>query len=169
MARPREPLSLIEAKGRKHLTQKEREERLASEVQPVTDGIAPPSFLTAAQKKKFVKLADQLQKIKIMGETDVETLARYIVAQELYEQAVKDLRAVHKDRPKGMGAEALMAWAAYLEKLDRRQDRYFKQATTAARELGLTISSRCKLVVPVQDEKPKENKFARFGKAAGGE
>lgn len=30
MARPREPLSLIEAKGRKHLTQKEKEGRLAS-------------------------------------------------------------------------------------------------------------------------------------------
>ena len=100
MARPREPLALIEAKGKKHLTKAEKAERQASEVQPCVDGIAAPSYLTAAQRKQFDKLAGQLQKIKIMGETDVDTLARYITAQALYEQSVKDLRAIHKHKPK---------------------------------------------------------------------
>ena len=49
------------------------------------------------------------------------------------------------------------------------QDRYFKQASALARDLGLTISSRCKLVVPAKDEEPKVNKFAQFRKAAGDE
>jgi hypothetical protein len=35
-----------------------------------------------------------------------------------------------------------------------------------ATSLGLTISSRCKLIAPVKDEEPKVNKFAKFGKAA---
>ena len=170
MARPREPIRLIEAKGKKHLTKAEVEERLASEPQPVTDGIAAPSFLTAGQKKRFDKIAGQLQKIKIMGETDVEVLARYIEAQMLYEDATKELRRLKKERPKREEAEDLDTYLARLgrfydleEVQVRRQDRHFKQAQTAARELGLTISSRCKLQVPVkEDEAPPANKFDRF-------
>lgn len=169
MARPREPLALIEAKGKKHLTKAEKAERQASEVQPCVDGIAPPSYLTAAQRKQFDKLAGQLQKIKIMGETDVDTLARYITAQALYEQSVKDLRAIHKHKPKDMDVGELVEWASLLEGLDKRQDRYFKQAQTAARDLGLTIGSRCKLQVPVKDEEPKPNKFAQFEVIKGNE
>lgn len=176
MAGPREPLNLVIAKGKKHLTKAEIEERRSSEVQPVTDGIAAPSFLTAKQKKEFDRIASQLQKLKIMSETDCDTLGRYIVAQDLYAQAVKDLRAIRKLRPKDSGDPILdlsnaVAWSEMLNKLDKRTDRYFKQATTAAAALGLTISSRCKLVVPVKEEKPKANKFAVFGpgKAAGDE
>lgn len=169
MARPREPVALIQAKGKKHISQAEIAERQASEVQPCTDEIVAPSYLTAAQRKHFDKLAGQLAKIKIMGETDCETLARYVSAQTLYEQAVKDLRAVHKQKPKEMDAGELIAWADALDKLDKRIDRYFKQAHTAARALGLTISDRCKLQVPVKEEAPKQNKFAAFEVIPGGD
>ncbi len=169
MARPREPINLIAAKGRKHLTKAEIAVRNASEVQPRTEGIEPPSYLTAAQKKHFKKLAEQLDKIKVMGETDCDTLARYVTAESQYQEATKDLREVQKKRPKDAKAGELMAWAAMVEKLDKRQERFFKQASTMARDLGLTISSRCKLVVPkTEEDKPKVNKFAQFvGKAAG--
>lgn len=167
MAGPRKPMLLNLANGGKNWTKEEIKERLDSEVQPVTDGIAAPSSLTAKQKKEFDRIAGQLQKLKIMGETDCDTLARYVVAQDLYTQAVKDLRAVQKQRPKGVDAsvETLVAWATMLEQLDKRVERYFKQANTAASALGLTISSRCKLVVPVKDEAPKVNKFKQFEKA----
>lgn len=164
MARPRQPTNLILAKGTKHFTKDEIEERLSSEVQPCVDDIAAPSYLTASQKKRFDKIAGQLQKIKIMGETDVEVLSRYVVSQENYEQAVKDLRAIQRQRPKGDNAtvETLVAWVDMLEKVDKRLERYFKQAQTSAGALGLTISSRCKLQVPVKDEPVKVNKFAAF-------
>lgn len=170
MAGPRQPLELIEAKGRKHLTKAEKDERRARELKPCTDEIVAPSYLTAAQKTEFNKIAAQLKKLNIMGETDCDTLARYVTAQGLYEQAVKDLRAAQKTRPKGKDTDPLdlVKWAAMLEQLDKRQERYFKQAHTAAAALGLTISSRCRLVAPVVEETPKENKFAKFGKAAGG-
>ncbi len=165
MPKPREPIALIQAKGKKNLTKKEIEERTASEVKPCTDEIAAPSFLTAAQKKLFNKLAGQLEKIKIMGETDVDALARYVVAQGLYERAVKDLRAAQKAQPKGDDATtaSMAEWVSMMDQLDKRQDRYFKQAHTCANALGLTISSRCKLEVPVKEEAPKVNKFSRFG------
>lgn len=173
MARPREPINLIVAKGKKNLSKAEIEERQSSEVQPCVDDITAPSFLSAGQAKRFEKIAGQLQKIKIMGETDVETLSRYVIAQENYERAVKDLRAAERQKPKGEAAtiEALVCWVDMVEKVDKRLERYFKQAQTAARELGLTISSRCKLQVPVKDEQPKVNKFAQFGgvKQEGGE
>jgi P27 family predicted phage terminase small subunit len=161
------------ATGGKNWTKAEIEERLSSEVQPVTDGIAAPSYLTAKQKKQFNEIAAQLQRIGIMGETDCDTLARYIIAQGFYEQAVKDLRQIQKERPKcdDVNPHAMANWAAMLNDLDKRQDRYFKQAQTAATALGLTISSRCKLAVPKSAEEPKVNKFTRFGdrKAAGHE
>ena len=172
MAGPRQPVQLILANGAKHLTKKEIKERMDSEVQPCTDGIAAPSYLTAKQRKQFDTIADQLQRIGIMGETDCDTLARYIIAQGFYEQAVKDLRQAQKVWPKD--PIALASWANTLEKMDKRQDRYFKQAQTAAAALGLTISSRCKLALPSSAEPPKTNKFAKFGapipgKAAGNE
>lgn len=165
MARPREPVNLVIAKGKTNLTKAEIKERQSNEVQPCVDGITAPSHLTSSQKKRFEKLAGQLQKIKIMGETDCDTLARYVVVQENYEQAVKDLRSIERQRPKGEAAtlEALLTWTAMLEKQDKRLERYFKQAHTAASALGLTISSRCKLQVPVKEEQPKVNKFAAFG------
>ena len=175
MARPKEPLALIEAKGKKHLTKAEKEARQASEVQPCADDMTAPSFLTASQKKRFKILADQLVKIKIMGETDCETLARYVTAQDLYEQTIKELRALQKKKPKREECVSyeeyyivLDLWGGEQERLDKRQDRYFKQAQTAARDLGLTISSRCKLQVPVKEEAPKVNKFAQFGVLPGG-
>lgn len=169
MSRPREPVELVIAKGKKHLTKEEIEQRRASEVAPCSDDITAPAYLTAAQKKHFDKLAGQLEKIKIMGETDVDTLARYVVAETQYQEAVKEMRQLKKDRPTDRKAEdyytKLETWCALTDIADRRQERYFKQASTLARDLGLTISSRCKLVVPKTEEDiPKVNKFAQFGK-----
>lgn len=170
MAGAKKPIQLNLATGGKHWTKDEIKERLSSEVQPVTDGIAAPPYLTAKQKKQFNTIADQLQRIGIMGETDCDTLARYVIAQGLYEQAVKDLRDVQKQRPKAdeVSVGAMSHWAELVNELDKRQDRYFKQTQTAAAALGLTISSRCKLAVPKSAEQPKENKFSKFGKPIPG-
>jgi len=173
VAGARQPTKLVLANGKKHFTKAEIEERLRSEVEPCTDNIAAPSYLTAKQKKQFNTIAGQLQRIGIMGETDCDTLARYITAQGLYEQAVKDLRQIQKQRPKAAEDEDEIPvavwsnWAKLLNELDKRQDRYFKQAQTAAAALGLTISARCKLVVPKAPEEPKPNKFLRFNQGAG--
>ena len=83
------------------------------------------------------------------------------------------LRQLAKDRPEKDDHpddyyDVLDIYYKSLDSATQRQDRYFKQAQTAAASLGLTISSRCKLVAPVQEEAPKENKFSKVGKAAGG-
>ena len=169
MAGQRQPIELIKAKGRKHLTKDEIDRRSKIEVKPCADDIIAPSYLTAAQKKDFYKIANQLKKINIMGETDCDALARYIIAESSYAQAVKDLRDCQKLKPKikpdeTKPADELLKWSSSIEILDKRVDRYFKQAHTAAISLGLTISSRCRLVIPQTQEAPKENKFAKFEK-----
>ena len=175
MAGPRQPIELIVAKGKKHVTKDEVAEREAREVKPCTDEIIAPSFLTGKQKKEFNKIAGQLQKLKVMGETDCDALARYVTAQDFYADAVKELRKLSKDRPSKedyCGEQHsyyadLEAYYTMMDDATKRQDRYFKQAQTAAAALGLTISSRCKLVAPVVEEKPKESKFDKFKVANG--
>lgn len=157
MAGPRQPIELIIAKGSKHLTKSEIAERQAREVKPIADDISPPSYLTQKQKKEFNKIAAQLNKLKIIGETDIDALARYITANDFYINAVRQMRKTEiKNDP-----IKFTAWA-------KIQERYFKQCRASANDLGLSISSRCKLVVPeIKKETPKENKFKKFEKGAG--
>lgn len=154
MAGPRLPLEVLQARGNKHLTKAEIEERQAREIKPITDNIIAPTYLTKKQKDEFYKIAEQLKKLKILGETDVDALARYITANDFYINAVKQMR-----KPDVKNDPLLFdTWA-------KIQERYFKQCRASANDLGLSISSRCKLVVPEKkDDKPKENKFKKFEK-----
>lgn len=154
MAGQRQPLELVMAKGSKHLTKAEIKDRQEREIKPITDDIIAPVYLTKKQKNEFYKLSRQLEKLKIMGETDVDALARYIVANDFYVNAVKQMR-----KPEVKNNPILFeSWA-------KIQERYFKQCRQSANDLGLSISSRCKLVVPQgKTETPKENKFKKFEK-----
>jgi len=153
MARPRQPIELVIAKGSKHLTKDEIQERRDREVAPITDNIIAPDYLTKKQKDEFYRIAEQLTKLKIMGETDVDALGRYITANDFYIHAVKKMRSKDvKNNP------------IDFESWSRAQERYFKQCRAAANDLGLSISSRCRLVVPEKSEPQKENKFKKFEK-----
>ena len=78
MARPREPVDLIAAKGRKHLTIAEYVERKNAEITAPADKVKPPDFLLKKEKEKFDELAKQLVDLKIMTNLDCDVLARYI-------------------------------------------------------------------------------------------
>lgn len=154
MAGQRLPIELVQARGSKHLTKTEIKERQEREVKPVTDNIVAPDFLTKKQKDEFYSIAEKLKKLKIMGETDVDALGRYITAKDMYENAVKQMRKTEvKNNP------------FVFERWLKIQDKLFKQCRASANDLGLSISSRCKLVVPeAKKETPKENKFKKFEK-----
>ena len=154
MAGQRLPLELVQARGSKHLTKAEIQERQEREIKPITDNIIAPGYLTKKQKNEFYKIADQLKKLKILGETDVDALARYITAKDMYENTVKQMRKTEvKNDP------------FLFEKWLKVQDKLFKQCRASANDLGLSISSRCKLVVPeAKKETPKKNKFKKFEK-----
>ena len=154
MAGARVPLEVLEARGSKHLTKAEKQKRQENEIKPIADNIIAPDYLSKKQKNEFYRISEQLEKLKILGETDCDTLARYIVAQDFYVNAIKQMRKKEvKNYPFKLGQ-----WS-------KIQERYFKQCRATANDLGLSISSRCKLVVPkTSDEKLKKNKFEKFEK-----
>lgn len=136
--RPREPIDLIKAKGKKHLTQAEYEERKEAELDVPFLDVKPPSYLTgASQKEKFDYYAAMLLKLGIFTELDIDCLARYIMGEQLYLQYTNLLIKLIKSQD-----------FEELGKIQGLQDRAFRQCQQCARDLGLTISSRCKLVVP---------------------
>lgn len=137
MARPREPVDLIKAKGRKHLTKDEYEERKDSELDVPFKDVQPPSYLKKKQKEKFTDIADKLLALGIMTELDVDCLAMYILSHDLYLSYTKTIAQLIKQND-----------IAGLKDVQNMQDKAFRQAQTAARDLGLTITSRCRIIIP---------------------
>lgn len=166
MARPRKPLEI----NRKHFTKAEIEQRKAETLEvPFTD-VVPPNYLNAKQKREFVAIADQLLKLNILTELDVDILAQYCIAKELYLEYSDQLKkvlakrnAVHKwgvVESIATTCEEQQELVELLEAILRRQrgddatvlmnlqDKAFKQCLACAKELGLTITSRCRIVIP---------------------
>lgn len=155
MAGRKQPIELVLAKGKKHLTKKEIAERRANEVKANSDNIVAPDYLSKELKEEFYRIAKELIDIKIMSNVDCEALSRFIVSEYQYQNAVKKSLSI------GIDDEEYFATLCIQEKL-------FKMCRSAASDLGLTISSRCKLVVPKKDEEKQESKWSRFGSGGSG-
>lgn len=87
------------------------------------------------------------------AQLDRDTIGRYLVAQAEYTAATRMVR----DALDREDADAVSDWS-------NAQEKYFKQARACANDMGLTISSRCKLVVPHPPEK-EENPFLKMMEA----
>ena len=98
MPNPREPINILLAKGRKHLTQEEIQRRMATEPTAPADDIQPPDYLSKKQREEFSALAGELQRIKIIGNVDAGELARYVVAHGFYARYTKLLRTLPKKK-----------------------------------------------------------------------
>ena len=133
-----EPIDVLQAKGKKHLTKAEIEDRRERELKvPFTD-IHAPKYLTKKQKAKFKYISDMLLDLGVFTELDVDCLGRYIVAHDLYLQYTAVI------------AEYLCEGydVKEIDKVQNMQNKAFTQAHAAARDLGLTVTSRCKIAIP---------------------
>ena len=153
MGRRREPIALLEAKGRSHLTKAEIAERKAQEPDAPDDDLVAPEYLSAKQSEEFDRLVYELKRIGIIGNVDDEALARYIVLKDQFVELTKQLRK-----------KSLIENIEEFDKVSRAQIRCFNAVRAAANDLGLTISSRGKLVMPKLPEEKPENRFLKkFG------
>lgn len=143
MARPRQPTDLLLIKGKKHLTKKEIKERKSKEVKAKVDKIEAPSYLPKELQKEFKRLAKELLDIKIMSNLDCEALARFIVSEYNYQKVTKKLLRTGVENEKYMNILSM-------------QEKIFKMCRQSASDLGLTISSRCRLVIPKPTDEKKE-------------
>lgn len=151
--RPKQPIDLVVANGRKNLSKAEIEKRKAEELVVPFKDIQAPSYLPESLIDEFNDIADKLLTLKIMTELDEDTLARYLLAKQQYLQLTLQLN-------KAMVKQDIDR----MVKLQNMQDKAYKQCRSGASDLGLTITSRARLVVP-QTEVPRTNKFVgKFGK-----
>lgn len=153
--RPRQPINLVVANGKKHLTKEEIEERKNSEVRAPNDQITPPEYLPDNLKEEFNRIADELINIGIMTNLDNEALSRFIISNYQYQEVTAKLLKL-----KTIGKK-------YYE-LILLQEKLFKMVRISASDLGLTISSRCKLTIPKTKEDKPASKFAKFGAGKSG-
>jgi P27 family predicted phage terminase small subunit len=165
MGRQRQPVALLEYKGKKNLTKKEIAERKAQEVKAPTDKVKPPTYLPRDLKREFKKIAEDLMKLEIMTNLDVDSLARFLLARKMYLEVTDNLLGMSSmieetdedGEPKG----TFITNNEYSNLLIN-QDKLFKQCRSAASDLGLTIASRCKLVVPKSEPKNQSPGQQRF-------
>ena len=138
MAGKRQPTDVVIANGRKHLSRAEEAERRAGEVKVSPARTAkPPKWLQETLKKDFRALGKRLIAAGLYTDLDADTLGRYLVAQHQWELATREAEKAlgHLD------PEEADDWG-------KIQERYFKQARNCANDMGLTVTSRCRLVVP---------------------
>ena len=143
MAGQRQPIELLLAKGKKNFSKAEIEERKSKEVKANTDNIQPPAYLSKELIPNFEYIANQLADIGIMTNLDCEVLARYVMLENQFQQISTKLLQLNIDDEE-------------YYKFCNLQEKIFKQVRQVGNDLGLSISSRCKLVVPSKEKEEKE-------------
>lgn len=112
----------------------------------------------------------ELRAIDLISNLDVEALARLVIAQEKYREVTETIAkqplmvtVAYDTGKKDAEGNPIMAEHevvnSQVERLAIIQDRYFKQCRQGAADFGLTVSSRCRLIIPKAPEAPKTNKF----------
>lgn len=147
MPGPRVPTDVLKANGRKHLSKAEEAKRRAGEVKVEPPKTAkPPKWLPEGLKKDFRAIGKKLIEAGLYTDLDADTLGRYLVAHHQWliatQETERHLAAQLKD------VKAVDEWS-------RVQKRYFKQCRNCANDMGLTVTSRCRLVIP-ESSRPKE-------------
>lgn len=151
MAGTRQPTDLVVMNGRKHLGKAEEADRRAREVKaPPAVKAKPPKWLPDALKKDFRAVGKKLIELGIYSDLDADTLGRYLISAHQYLLATGEAERALVQK----NMTVADAWG-------RIQERYAKQARNHANDLGLTVTSRCRLVMPKKDE-PEENAFERM-------
>lgn len=177
MAGQRQPLEVVQGKGRKHLTKAEIENRKRTEVKAKNDNVKPPSYLGAKQKRRFTEIANELLDLDIIANIDCDALARLIIVEDEFIEINKALKktplmvnrriALEKKDENGnpvmIELEEKTVNPEY-NQLQIMRGRVFKECRQGAADFGLTVSSRCRLVVARNNEPPKENKFMKYAK-----
>ena len=158
----KQPINLIMAKGKKHLTKAEIEKRQKTEIHTDHIDVTAPEYLTEEQKTEFYRIAKILLDIGIITELDEDCLAHYLISNSNYVNYTKKLNELNGKLARARKTEKKKDYMSKIDLYLTYQDRALKQCRACANDLGLSISSRARLVMPEAKEPPKENKFNKF-------
>ena len=178
-------LSVVENGKGKHWTKAEVESRKASETKlPKPKALKPPSWLSDPGKKLFRNYAKQLLEFPagVISTLDVGTLARYCDCELSYAEASNQksfwlevsrrrLEAICNDEAvSASNADRKKVEEAYEETKEQidfwtsQMVKFEKIARSCATEMGMTVSSRCRLVVPDSRTKEEADPLAELQK-----
>lgn len=147
------PQNVIEMRGKSHQTKAEKEERRNSEPKMSDDKrIRAPDYLPEMLREEFNKLGQQLIKAKLACKLDRDVIARYLMSKQnwiLAHEKAKD-SLMFDDDLKTVGGWTKIA------------NQYFNQCQACANAMGLTITSRCKLVVPQTKDEEDNDPMAKM-------
>lgn len=185
MSKQREPTALVQAKGLKHFTKGEIEMREAREVKPnFTAELMPPKVLTKrTDKETFKAIWAALGEIGVIGDTDADVLAQFILIrrqvltlQKEYNKVVAERERFIKENEKaGINLYQGNDFIEYgnrekiVSTVETRLRKSRDQLLSYAKSLCLTIDSRCRIQVPQVIVEEKVNKFERFKQVGNGE
>lgn len=168
-------LSVVEPGKGKHWTKAEVEARQAAEPKlPKPKVLKPPAWLSDPAKKLFKSYAKQLLDFPagIISALDVGTLGRYCDCELSYaeasahksvwlEVAKRRLEALCNANAPAVSTEDRQKTEQAYEEAKAQVDfwsgqmvKFEKIARSCATEMGMTVSSRCRLVVPKSDTDP---------------
>lgn len=173
MSGPRRPMSVNMASGGKHWTKNEVENRVQSEPKVKKPAsLTCPKWLSKDAAKLFRAYAKELLACLPVSRLDTLTLARYCDAEWSYSEASRQksaflsiAREIMDQEADARGSDAICPRSApEAQTVDRKQayeeckaqiaywtkamSAYEKIARGAANDMGCTITSRCRLVVP---------------------
>ena len=147
------PQKVIEMRGKSHQTKAEKEERRNSEPKmSEAKRIRAPDYLPEMLRDEFNELGQQLIKAKLACKLDRDVIARYLMSKQnwiLAHEKAKD-SLMFDDDPK------------VVDKWTKIANQYFNQCQSCASAMGLTISSRCKLVVPQTKDEEDNDPMAKM-------
>lgn len=158
----KQPINLIIAKGKKHLTKAEIEERQRTEITTDHTNVKPPDYLNEEEVKEFYRISQILLDIGIITELDEDCLAHYLVSNSSYIKYTKKIRTLEDELLEAKRTDRKAKLKFEIDTYLTYQDKALKQCRACANDMGLSISSRAKLVMPQPKEEKKENKFAKF-------
>lgn len=138
MPGPRQPTDVVKANGRKHLSRAEEDARRDNEVHvPPPERAVPPKWLQKKFHTEFVEIGEILRAAGLYAELDRDVLAQFFVSRDRWLKADKLAASAIRAKDEKLAKE----WTGI-------QGTYFKQCRQCAEVMGLSISSRCRLVVP---------------------
>lgn len=158
MARPRKPVELQKRNNKVVDIQRRKMEEQAVSCDSDQLGKPPPWLIDTKAKKEWKRLVEELQKIEIIGNLDLNNLGAYCNAYSAYLKATKELKssALTVERHTKYGIQVVE------NPLINIQKKYSEEMRRYASLCGLTIDSRLKAGAAKVDAQEK-NLLEKFG------
>lgn len=142
----RQSAAMLELNGTAHRSQAEIEERREQEpLIPIPDRAEPPKWLNKKHHAEFRRIGEILLAAGLYTELDRDTLGQYFAAFEQWLLATRKLGAAMRRggdaKEREAAREEAKAWSSI-------QSNAFRQARQCADSMGLSVTSRCRLIVP---------------------